>query len=356
MRSMYFLVGTFLAGMCLTNAHGQYVDEFPIPTALAGPGGITSGSDGSLWFTESSTNSIGNFDPISSRIIQELTLPHEDSFPTSIVTGPDGNVWFTESENRRLGMIVPPNTIVEFDLPSGTVSGDALVADPSGYIWFSTYTGAGAGLARISTDLTHSIQTFSLPVSAFVSEVAGLTLGVDGNLWLTESSFDRIGRAINPRIARVLTADPTNYSEFAIDGPFAEEPLGITNGSDGNLWFTSQRGIVGHISPVAPYEIVQFSTGVKGTSGIVKGPDDNIWCADSWYGTISSITPAEVISTFDIPVVFVDLDHPTHPEPTGIVAGSDNNIWFTDPGTNQIGVVRFDGIFKDKFDKSFEQM
>ncbi len=295
MRAMYFLVGAFLVGIWLTDAHGQYVDEFPIATADVGPNGIISGPDGSLWFTEYGGNSIGNFDPISRHVIQELALPHADSVPTTIVSGPDANLWFTESGNPRIGMVVPPSTIAEFDLPSGLTSGDAMVADSGGYVWFSVYTGTGAGLARISTDAMHVIQMYELPPSANIGEVSGLTIGVDGNLWFTESSFGPHHIAVNPRLARILMTNPNDYAEFLIDGEFIE-PVGIANGSDGNLWFTSQFGVVGSMPPSPPNTITEYATGAAITLGITKGPDNNIWYADVGLGAIGRITPSGTIS------------------------------------------------------------
>src|SRR5262245_23754173 len=57
-------------------------DEFPIPTAGAGPIGITTGPDGNLWFTEYLANKIGRITP--SGTITEFPVPTADSRPSSI--------------------------------------------------------------------------------------------------------------------------------------------------------------------------------------------------------------------------------------------------------------------------------
>ena len=348
MRSKCLRAIPFLIGLASSDVYASYIDGFSIQTANAGPNGIAESVDGKLWFTESWNNSIGNFDLHTSVMGVELPLPHVESFPTSIVTGTDGNLWFTESENRRIGSVVPPSTIVEFDLPSGIVSGDALAVDPAGFIWFSIDTAAGAGLARISTDSKHTIQIYALPASANIDEVSGLVVGADGNLWFTESSFDHVGRAINPRVAHVQLTDAMGYAEFPIDGVFVE-PRSITIGADGNFWFSSRVGVIGRVLSSSPYTITQFSTDGAYPSGITRGPDGAIWYACNGHRAIGAIDETGAIVEFNIPAL-AEPGGIALAEPVGIVSASDKNVWFTDQGRNQIGVVRLDGIFKDRFE------
>ncbi len=78
------------------------VTEFPIPTANSSPSGITTGSDGNLWFTERA-GKIGRITP--SGVITELPIPTANSSPFGITTGSDGNLWFTESSAGQIGRI-----------------------------------------------------------------------------------------------------------------------------------------------------------------------------------------------------------------------------------------------------------
>lgn len=239
-RSWVSLIALVVATKC----HGAYIEEFQIPTVDSQPSGIVSGPDKRLWFTETLNNSIGSIDPWAPSDIRELpSLPHTNSSPTSIVLGPDRNLWFTESEAPRIGMITPPSMISEFDLPSGVRAGDAMVADPNGLVWFSVFTSAGLGLASITTDAAHVIRTYVLPVGV-AGEIPGLTLGADGNLWLTESTLGPHHSHTNARIARVLTSDPTSYKEFPII-PDDFAPQAICNDGIGNLWFSSNGNSVG---------------------------------------------------------------------------------------------------------------
>ena len=77
------------------------MDEFPLPTANAGPFGITAGPDGAMWFTELLANRIGRID--SDGNVSEYPLPSAGSMPSMIAAGGDGALWFTENQGNRIG-------------------------------------------------------------------------------------------------------------------------------------------------------------------------------------------------------------------------------------------------------------
>ncbi|HEX3895544.1 MAG TPA: hypothetical protein VHW73_04980, partial [Rudaea sp.] len=106
--------------------------EFPLPIAQSQPSAITTGPDGNLWFIENrcpaceidapdSIQVIGRITP--SGTITEFEVPSTKGkafFDTrgGIVTGPDGALWFTEPVNNRIGRISTSGTISEFDMPA----------------------------------------------------------------------------------------------------------------------------------------------------------------------------------------------------------------------------------------------
>src|SRR5262249_8615852 len=68
----------------------------------------------------------------------------------------------------------------------------------------------------------------------------GITAGLDGNLWFTESIGNRIGR---------ITPTGT-ITEFSVGLTPGSRPVAITAGRDGNLWFTElDGGRIGRITP-----------------------------------------------------------------------------------------------------------
>jgi len=167
-----------------------------------------------------------------------------------------------------------------------------------------------------------SITEFPTPTSG--SQPVQITAGPDGNLWFTESVANQIGE-INP------TTDA--ISEFAL--PTGDSfPEGITAGPDGNVWFTlTGSGRIGEINPTT-HAIKDFATPTANSEpvGITVGPDGNLWFTENGAGQIGEINP-----TTDAIIEFVIPFAGSHP--TGITAGSDGNLWFDDDTTNAIGVV-----------------
>jgi virginiamycin B lyase len=93
------------------------INEFALPDPDAQPWGITTWPDGALWFTEASCirkpgprcvvgNKIGRI--TTTGLITEFTIPSDGSGPHSITTGPDGTLWFTEYYGSRVGRLVLP--------------------------------------------------------------------------------------------------------------------------------------------------------------------------------------------------------------------------------------------------------
>ena len=78
--------------------------DVKMPNAGSSPNGITSGPDGNIWFTEHSTDRIGQLNPHTVHLF-EIPI-RKGASPAEIVTGPDGNLWFAENKGNRIGRIV----------------------------------------------------------------------------------------------------------------------------------------------------------------------------------------------------------------------------------------------------------
>ena len=125
----------------------------------------------------------------------------------------------------------------------------------------------------------------------------------------------------------------TEYLTFACD------PLGITTGADGNLWFTDFcGGYVGRMTPQGT--LTKFLTPTSGgTRGITAGPDGNVWFTEYHAGKLGRITPGGVITEFAIPT--------PNSGPEGITVGPDGNLWFTEQRANKIGRLTPGGAFQE---------
>jgi streptogramin lyase len=264
------------------------ITEFPLQAAYCqgmtpcGPGGITAGPDGNLWFVESNSNRIGRITPGGA--ITTFPLPTPNSLPSGITTGPDGNLWFTEDVSDQIGRITPSGALTEFPpLPTPNSGPVEITAGPDGNLWF-TENGSDK-IGRITPGGT--LTEFPLPTSDDVPW--GIATGPDGNLWFTESGSDT-------QVPRHIIR-PSQIGRITPGGSITEFPL-PRNGSD----------------PV--YD------GLAMPQGITAGPDGNLWFAE-WNGNrIGRITPGGAITTFPLPT--------PDSEPSGITTGRDGNLWFTE--------------------------
>src|SRR6266571_86455 len=119
------------------------ISEFSLPSPHLYPGGIMTGPDGNLWFTETVSNGcqsgkIGRITPEGK--ISEFSLL-SDRVASGIMTGSDGNLWFTESacakgQNGKIGRITPSGVISEFSLPTPHFYPFGSTAGPDGNLWF----------------------------------------------------------------------------------------------------------------------------------------------------------------------------------------------------------------------------
>ncbi|HZS31458.1 MAG TPA: PASTA domain-containing protein [Gaiellaceae bacterium] len=207
--------------------------------------------------------------------------------PRGITAGSDGNMWFTDS--NYVGKITSSGQITEYDvLPSYDVLGH-IVVGPDGDLW-ATDTEHDL-VAQIST-AGALVKLYQLPSDRGVS---GIVVGPDHNLWLTEPSADMIGRLTT---AGVLTEFPTGAN-------FAQGDDGVIAGPDGNLWFTEcASGDVAKITTAGVVSQHLVNTGqFQCPNGIAAGSDGNIWFADEGAGQIDRVSPNWVPPQCVVPTV-----------------------------------------------------
>jgi virginiamycin B lyase len=263
------------------------ITVFQVPTANSRPGGITSGRDGNIWFTEYNGNRIGrvnlNHMPID---IDEFEVPTANSGPNSITSGPDGKLWFTEYFASKIGRITTDGNVEsEFEFPAGSHGHPAnITVGPDNNLWFSEGYPNPAPIGRITLDGV--ITEFSVPTMENGS--GPVTAGPDGNVWFAEQNGNNIGR-IGPR----GTTDQQiqeSIREFSLPTPNSV-PLGITAAPDGKLWFVEVRGNkIGYFDPFGTDLQIQQSvrefpipTANSWPGDITVGPDKNLWFTE-WVG------------------------------------------------------------------------
>jgi virginiamycin B lyase len=119
------------------------ITEYDLPRPNSGPGDITAGSDGAMWFLELS-GTMDGMQPDGNRVgriamngdarefpmpgMEANATPPQNPPPTAIniAVGPDGNVWYTR--NNRLGRVTPRGEITELPIANGPARAVGLTA------------------------------------------------------------------------------------------------------------------------------------------------------------------------------------------------------------------------------------
>jgi streptogramin lyase len=129
----------------LDPATGQ-VASYPTPNGRNGTpamGGIVTGPDGDLWFTEPGAGKVGRIDP-ATHAVTEYATPVADSMPSGIAAGPDGKLWVTEAAAGNIASVDPlSGGMREYPLPATLSAPARIISGPGGHLWF---TEPGRGL------------------------------------------------------------------------------------------------------------------------------------------------------------------------------------------------------------------
>lgn len=167
---------------------GQGVQDWAVPTRLAGPVGIAVGPDGNVWFVEHFVNKIGRMTPAGE--FTEFEVPTEGQRPYHIVAGPDGAMWFTITSNDSIGRITTDGEVIEFPVAEGPKPRGPmeLTVGPDGALWFTEFLGSAVGRLPTSGKASH------FPCATTKSGPFTLVFDRDGVLWYSGMAVDSVGR------------------------------------------------------------------------------------------------------------------------------------------------------------------
>jgi virginiamycin B lyase len=146
--------------------------------------GITTGSDGALWFTENSSargaaHAIGRM-TVDGQYTR-FPLPTNDPRPRRITAGPDGALWFTQKHG--IGRMTVDGRFSEFAVPDGTRPTDIVVGS-DGALWFPTDGGA---VGRMTTSGEVTVQRID-----GARQLIGIAAAPDGSLWIADGGGDTL--------------------------------------------------------------------------------------------------------------------------------------------------------------------
>lgn len=174
-------------------------------------------------------------------------------------------------------------------------------------------SGATAKSATIgvtySGDICGVFTGFPVPTAS--ADPLGITAGSDGNLWFTEELGNKIGR--------ITTTG--SIKEFPI-AMTSSLPFSIVSGP-GGLWFAQIH--TQYIARITTSGVVTEFYAYTGSAannldgGIALGPDGNLWFTK--FSAVSSITIAGTVTDHLVTAASA---------PETIVVGPDKNLWFNE--------------------------
>jgi virginiamycin B lyase len=276
---------------------------------------LTAGPDNGLWITDISAGAITKLSLKGKA--NTYTTPTGGSAPESIAyNGKD--IFFTEWQTPCAGSITRTGGIQEYDTTLTKTESTSMTAGVNGYTWFGT---DAAGIGSISP--TGVIQLTSIPDEG--TQFTGVGLGPDGNVWWEEFTGQYIGK---------ITPD-YKYAEYFIPNmPNGSGGFGITGGPDGRVWFVDTNdGQIGAIKTNGK-DPVFYKTGLTGQPiTITAGPDGNLYFGEI-TSVVGQITPSGVITEFPFPA-----SEGSFPV-INVTVGPDKNIWFSNNVHSQVGKLQ----------------
>jgi len=217
-------------------------------TPSSEPHGIRRGSSG-FWFTQANASQVGHI-TASGAVTEHSGL---SANAQQIVEGSDGNMWFTETTDT-IGRLKPGGKVTEFAVGTAAFGPFDITSGADGNLWFTFRTPADGGytdaIGRITT--SGAVTLFTNGLTTGDPAVHDITLGPDGNVWFTEEFANKIGRITTSGV----------ITEFSIGITPNANLVDITAGPDGNVWFTEYgANRIGRITPAGV--VTEFSKGIS---------------------------------------------------------------------------------------------
>jgi len=209
---------------------------------------------------------------------------------------------------------------------------------PDGNLWLTDADANAIG--RVAQDGTvvddYKLGTYTgFPIPTANAFPVPITAGPDGNLWFVElNNGGKLGRCTT---AGIIT-------EFALPGPSGSQ-WAIASGLDGNVWLSnspnngSSVARILKVTPAGQATAFPLPAGV-GAGELAAGPDGTMWFIErnATASGIGRITPAGVITDFWLTSKNTVMD---------ITLGQDGHLWFTESNANKIGRITIDGVITE---------
>jgi len=242
--------------------------QYPLPSNMFVGYELRVATDGSVWFPAAiqshagdDANVIARLDP-QTGAIRQFTDPEQSSaqsfFITDMILGPDGSVWWAtyransplaattsgwiQRLNPATGAIARyhlPRLLDMASAPSNTAvesNASNLTFGPDGAVWFVVSTNDTQPIALGRLTPQGKVVAFPLPIHTSLSTSTTMTLGPDGDFWLTSGGNQMTATGFLVRVTP--QGHITTYSWFPSlpAKNLKGYPLTILTGPDKRLW------------------------------------------------------------------------------------------------------------------------
>ncbi len=299
---------------------------------------IQNGFTGVVWANPSNGGTSGAANlTVAKPGFAEFPIATSSSYTEGITVGPDNaSLWFAESNGNKIGTIAmnaaAGTTTTDYSGLS-TFATPTNLASAGGKIWFTEFGIGKIGSIDLSTHTVNEYKTPSCgPTCSTPDNPYGIVQGPDGNLWFTENC------TTNSNVGTFGAALPSAMVEYPTKTA-GGAPEWITTGPDNNLWFTEPGG--GSLNKIGTmttagvandFAVVPTTTIYSG--GIATGSDGALWFAECNPpgNAIGRITTAGTVSgQYGLAT--------SASSPLGVAKGPDGAIWFAENGNNAIGRI-----------------
>lgn len=218
---------------------GNFIANFNEPSGYSSPLFAAVDSGGNVWFTQPTTDALGEHDPLDNSWHQWYLK--QGSSPFDLTFNSNGNLWFTEFGTNDIGFFDPlTDMVVENPIPTPASNPYGITVDPKGTVWFAENA---AGIGQIGSFIPTRSGTIKITEHAVsVQRPHMITTDRAGNVWYSGGFGGDIGE-FKPRSAnniRFVVGQGTCLSSSACPGTHISD---IAIDSQDNVWFTEEFGL-----------------------------------------------------------------------------------------------------------------
>lgn len=295
------------------------IEEISLPgTESLRPGGIKSGPDGYIWFSELYANKIVRMNPDSTPdSIDIMEYPREGTDqpldnPRALTFDSHGNVWFTEGGEDRPKMIsmipVTNSPIIKYPIPSNNL-GWQITTGPDGNIWFTEHLGNKIGKVTITHELLYGVTFHEELIVINPYTGSGTLIGYldsnmnaiglaksDGRFYTFDQEADVI-RELNIATGHTIDNIDIGLGEFVGEGAIAirSDGVGFIMGAYG--WQGSEGRHLWSFDVTVPSSTYIVTDNIIGIEGLDFDSEDTLYALSQ---SIQEIGEVEKVKLYTI--------------------------------------------------------